>query len=183
MVIETIEVYGFASALKAMRLPFKGVKSSDSNIDTKSEESGFNIQGSYSVEIGAKDFKLLTTLIKRGDQHAKTVRGITASCSITAPRYWWQEMDTYRFGHERLSSESTMHSEAKGLSGEELQKVKGELKESHEQTRIDVFSYQTLRRIYYQRKNHRLPEWTQFCEWIETLPCQEFITVGVENGE
>ena len=25
-------------------------------------------------------------------------------------------------------------------------------------------------RIYYDRKDHRLPEWQEFCEWIESLP-------------
>ena len=36
-------------------------------------------------------------------------------------------------------------------------------------------NYQQLKTIYYQRKNHRLPEWKAFCEWIETLPYAEFI--------
>lgn len=31
-------------------------------------------------------------------------------------------------------------------------------------------NYRQLKTIYYQRKNHRLPEWRAFCEWIETLP-------------
>lgn len=31
-------------------------------------------------------------------------------------------------------------------------------------------NYQQLRTIYYQRKNHRLKEWRDFCAWIETLP-------------
>lgn len=31
-------------------------------------------------------------------------------------------------------------------------------------------NYRCLKNIYIQRKNHRLPEWRQFCKWIETLP-------------
>jgi hypothetical protein len=31
-------------------------------------------------------------------------------------------------------------------------------------------NYRQLRNIYIQRKNHRLPEWREFCKWIETLP-------------
>lgn len=31
-------------------------------------------------------------------------------------------------------------------------------------------NYRQLKTIYYQRKNHRLPEWRTFCRWIETLP-------------
>jgi hypothetical protein len=37
-------------------------------------------------------------------------------------------------------------------------------------------NYRQLKTIYQQRKAHRLPEWKQFCAWIETLPCSYFIT-------
>ena len=37
-------------------------------------------------------------------------------------------------------------------------------------------NYRQLKTIYQQRKNHRLPEWKVFCEWIETLPYSELIT-------
>ena len=37
-------------------------------------------------------------------------------------------------------------------------------------------NYQQLKTIYAQRKNHRLPEWRAFCDWIEKLPHSEFIT-------
>lgn len=31
-------------------------------------------------------------------------------------------------------------------------------------------NYRCLKNIYKQRKNHRLPEWREFCRWVETLP-------------
>lgn len=31
-------------------------------------------------------------------------------------------------------------------------------------------NYRQLKTIYYQRKNHKLDEWKEFCEWIEKLP-------------
>lgn len=37
-------------------------------------------------------------------------------------------------------------------------------------------NYRQLKTIYNQRKNHRLPEWREFCKWIETLPSSELIT-------
>jgi hypothetical protein len=37
-------------------------------------------------------------------------------------------------------------------------------------------NYRQLKTIYQQRKNHRLPEWREFCQWIETLPMSYFIT-------
>ena len=39
-------------------------------------------------------------------------------------------------------------------------------------------NYQQLRTIYRQRKNHRLPEWREFCAWIETLPYAKEFIVG-----
>ena len=37
-------------------------------------------------------------------------------------------------------------------------------------------NYRQLKTIYAERRNHRLPEWRAFCQWIETLPRSEFIT-------
>ena len=31
-------------------------------------------------------------------------------------------------------------------------------------------NYRCLKNIYKQRKDHRLPEWREFCKWIESLP-------------
>lgn len=31
-------------------------------------------------------------------------------------------------------------------------------------------NYRALKTVYYQRKNHRLPEWREFCEWCIGLP-------------
>jgi hypothetical protein len=37
-------------------------------------------------------------------------------------------------------------------------------------------NYRQLKTIYRQRRNHRLPEWRDFCRWIESLPMSELIT-------
>ena len=46
-------------------------------------------------------------------------------------------------------------------------------------------NYRQLKTIYAQRKNHRLPEWRRFCEWIEDLPMSELIIGGNDgaNGD
>jgi hypothetical protein len=31
-------------------------------------------------------------------------------------------------------------------------------------------NYETLVNIYYARKNHKLAEWHEFCDWIAGLP-------------
>ena len=37
-------------------------------------------------------------------------------------------------------------------------------------------NYRQLKTIYAQRRYHRLPEWREFCKWIEALPHSELIT-------
>jgi len=37
-------------------------------------------------------------------------------------------------------------------------------------------NYRQLKTIYQQRKSHRLPEWREFCRWVDTLPMSYFIT-------
>lgn len=167
--INLYEVAGFVSALKALHLPFG--KGCESFADAETVKGNDDLIGTWHVNIFAKDEKLLRTLIAAGDEHAKVIRGVVAYLEINAPRYWWAEMDTYRIGREQLSSESTMHIQGKGLKEEELVKMKSELPEGTMQKRVVMLSYQTIRRIISQRRNHRLPEWREFCRWaIDYLP-------------
>lgn len=51
------------------------------------------------------------------------------------------------------------------------------LPSSFNQMRTIDLDYETLFSIYHQRKNHKLDEWHQFCEWIEDLPyMREFLS-------
>lgn len=185
--VKTLEIGGFTGALLALRLPYgKECRSIPTalnenlgkRIDTDGEESFDLFKYSSTIQLHDKDKALISALVKRGDEHAKVLRGVMVWCEVNAPRYFHVELDTYRVGCERLSSESTMHIEGKGLSEEKLIKMKETLPEGHMQKRIWVFSYQTLRRIYFQRRNHRLPQWRKFCEWIESLPfAKDFITI------
>ena len=44
------------------------------------------------------------------------------------------------------------------------------LPSSYNQRRTWTGNYENLFSMYHQRKNHKLDEWHQFCDWIETLP-------------
>lgn len=182
--IKTLEVAGFASAVQALRLPFK--KECRSEVFNKHYADGHSepreVFCQSSVFFDSKDLHLMSVLIKRGDEHAKVMRGIVAYAEIEAPVYWWCELETYRAGHERLSSESTMHVDCKGLSGEELVKAKSEIPMGKMLKKIDFFSYQCLRNIVKQRKGHRLPEWGVFIDWVRNLPfAEQLILVGLED--
>lgn len=54
------------------------------------------------------------------------------------------------------------------------------LPSSYNQRRTWMLNYEVLHNIYHARKNHKLDEWHQFCDWIETLPYSELITGGEE---
>ena len=188
MKIKTIEIAGMAAALTALRLPFgKEVRSDITtkwNIHEYDETRKSSWMAYTEMGIDSKDLKLMNTLVKRGTEHAKVTRGIMVWAKITAPIYWWCEMETYVVGHQRLSSESTMHVDVKGLSGEELQRAKAAIPMGRELTKVDAFSYQALRNIARQRWNHRLQEWHRFVDWIATLPfAQELILDGIEMKE
>lgn len=179
MTIVTTEIAGFSSVVRALRLPFKKSHLTDSAV-----EHLLAHPNDASKYLGVKDLALLRRLIASGDEHAKVVRGIQVWALFTAPRYWWVEMDTYRIGVESLGSESTMHCEAKGLTGKQLQDVKSELKEGHSQTRELMLSYQALRRVVHQRWDHRLPEWhATFVDWVRTLPLAQELIFCPSNQE
>ena len=45
-------------------------------------------------------------------------------------------------------------------------------------------NYRCLKNIWRQRRNHRLPEWREFCKWIETLPyAKELICYEKKENE
>ena len=194
MKIETIEIAGLAGALTALRLPFgkevrSGIVAKNTllwhiNTDDKSWAGNtYEIPGNH-IGVDFKDLTLMQTLVKRGDEHAKVVRGIMVWAKITAPVYWWCEEETYRMGHERLASESTMHIDCRGLAGSELQEAKSAIPMGKELTKVDMFSYQALRKMVAQRHNHRLPEWHEFVDWVRTLPlAEELIFVGLNLEE
>ena len=167
--IKTLEIAGLGSVLQALRLPFgKECRShSDFNIEVQDNE---RFKTSSFTYINEKDLHLLSTLIKRGDEHAKCIRGLIVYAHIEAPIWLYRELETYNVGRERLSSESTMHIDCKGLSGEELEEAKDDIPMGKIHKTIDFYSYQTLRRIYFQRRNHRLPMWHDFCRSIASLP-------------
>ena len=50
------------------------------------------------------------------------------------------------------------------------------LPSSYNQKRTVMLNYEVLANIYKSRKNHKLDEWHEFCDWIKTLPYSEIIT-------
>ena len=58
------------------------------------------------------------------------------------------------------------------------------LSSSYNQMRTCTFNYETLVNIYHARKNHKLAEWHEFCDWIRTLPYAKELIIGEQkDGE
>lgn len=119
--------------------------------------------------------------------HNKFLESIVVWLDITGPRSWWVQFDTYRVGMTK-QSESTMHTVMQRplqqddfeqpihpdtlgwlnflIRQKRFDRLKLELPEGYLQRRIVCTNYKTLRRIYNQRWNHRLPQWQVFCTAI-----------------
>lgn len=50
------------------------------------------------------------------------------------------------------------------------------LPSSYNQKRTVMLNYETLANIYKSRKDHKLDEWHDFCDWIKELPYSRLIT-------
>ena len=218
--------FNFEGAFRGMRNPMNSWNKSDSQ------------SNSLVWRAGANDLKLAQKLISAGTEHAKFMRQIFVTVDITAPIYWWKEMDTYKI-NTVSNSTSTMHklsskpitindfsfdntdiiveecySSFEAPNGsfiieetpyifedyidctiEMCEKLRKKfldthdkrywraliqlLPESYNQTRTWTANYAILRNIYFQRKNHKLIEWHEFCDWIKSLPySKELITLG-----
>ncbi|MFW6219701.1 MAG: hypothetical protein ACOC33_02535 [bacterium] len=111
--IKNIEVYGYHRIVKAVRRSF--------NSQDKSDSIG-SPDNPKTYQIGPKDAKLLSSLIKNGDSHAKIMRMIWVWVDISAPRRFWVDFDTYKLGRIDIDpsdiemfSDSTMHTINKRL--------------------------------------------------------------------
>ena len=214
--ITSVEVSGFPAAIRGMRNPYESFGKSDSEygcIEGREEKKCKDYEycpscPAYGFVIGRADMKLAKKLIAGGSEHRKFLRMIHIQCDIKAPRYWWQEFDTYKVGTAANSS-STMHlitkrsltlddictegsydssalegiitiinemiehynsAKSKVLKDAIFRAIKQTLPEGLYQLRTVDFNYETAITMYHQRKHHRLVEWKQFCNWLETLP-------------
>ena len=156
---------------------------------------GFSLSYNSTVERAKALFPSFA--FKQGGEN-KFLESIVIWLDVTAPRFWWQEIDTYRTGMSK-QSESTMHTlkkqkltqdsfeynipdlmlemlEDATTSEASIESIKNILPEGFLQRRIICTNYKTIQYIYNQRKNHRLPQWHDFFGDLFTqLEHKEFI--------
>ena len=147
---------------------------------------------------------------EKGTGHDQWLTGVIVQFDLTYTVKAWTEAERYTF-LDFISSQSTMHRIAKfDLDNQyseytdprsiaivkELVEKYNETKDPEDYLRILMSNpcgfkltagmttnYRQLKTIYAQRKTHRLPEWREFCAWIETLPkFKELCLRGDTNG-
>lgn len=132
-----------------------------------------------------------------GSGHDNFLNGIVVQFDLTFSNKAWTEMQRYHF-IDFVSSQSTVHcisklNPYKQCNKYVLESIKDTLVEltaiynenptpenyllllynipsGFELTARMTTNYRQLKTIYSQRKNHKLPEWREFCVWIESLP-------------
>lgn len=116
--IENTWTGGFEGAIRGMRNPYESHEKSDSHCCCDCFEDCLE-QECYETcryddlnkppiyYIGDADMTLAKKLIKAGSEHRKFLRMIHVQVDVVAPRYWWAEMDKYKW--VEANSSSTMH--------------------------------------------------------------------------
>jgi hypothetical protein len=127
--------------------------------------------------------KIADKLASKDTGENKFLESLVVWLDIIAPRYWWQQFDTYRIGVSKQSA-STMHTLMhrklyqndfehaispntlqtlnEMIENRDFNGVKNSLPEGFLQRRIVTLNYKVLRHMYQQRRNHKLKEWQYF---------------------
>jgi len=142
---------------------------------------------------------------EKGTGHDNWLNGVLVQFDLTYTVKAWTEAERYHF-LDFVSSQSTMHRIAQFDLDKQYDEhvdpriieIVKELRDRYNETKDPedylrllmsnpcgfkltagmTTNYRQLKTIYAQRRTHRLPEWREFCRWIETLPMAELITGG-----
>lgn len=119
--IENTQILGWEAAVRGMRNPMNSWNRSDSEFNVRCDICDADsyecdacptrlcsATGVDNVLLGKNDLDLMMRLAKAGPVEGKFRRMIVVYVDITAPLYWWKEIDTYKVGTVANSC-STMH--------------------------------------------------------------------------
>ena len=197
MKFENTQVMNFEGALRGMRNPMNSWGKSDSYYGcpngSKHNQNVTNCKEClYDCEcnqyyrqfvIGKNDLALAQKLIKAGSEHRKFMRQIFVCVDITAPLYWFKELDTYKVGTV-ANSTSTMHK----LVNTPITSECFELDDVSEVADIDkkfnpatiIVYCEELRKKYLETKDKRY--WKELIRWLpESWLQTRTVTLSYEN--
>lgn len=166
-----------AFIIEGMRNPMNSWEKGDSSCGTATRDT--NVQWNDDYFIGTNDAYLMQHLANScSTMHkiqTKEFRLEDFSCEHLSV----VSLDYLRNSIEHLNFIRDVYNDDKSNKGSWWQMIQL-LPSSYNQTRNVMMNYEVLANIYKSRKDHKLDEWRNFCEWIEELPYSELITGGVE---
>lgn len=185
-IVANAKVFGMTESVIASGYPMKAEVTSKETIEEKDFE---------------RAEKLSRTDIGQG--HDQFLTGIIVQFDLTFSIKAWVEAERYHF-LDFVSSQSTMHKIAsmdlklqcneyvdsrimdlvscivenynENKTPENYLRVLYNIPTGFRLTARMTTNYRQLKTVYNQRKNHTLPEWRRFCDWIKTLPNSSWIT-------
>ena len=188
-VVSSVSIYGLLPSVQASKFPM----STDTNTSPEPTDTTYRL-----------------AQCDPGSGHDQFLTGIVVQFNLTLTNKAWVEAERYHF-LDFVSSQSTMHRIAKFdldqayisyVDPRMVEVMKALVAECNSDPTPEKYlrvlysnpagfrltarmttNYRQLKTIYRQRRNHRLPEWRAFCEWIETLPYSEWITCLRESEE
>ena len=188
MVISNLHIYGFDNAIRGSKFPM---------ITDVSKATS---------EITKTTYSLAQSPI--GSAHDQYLTAIIAQFDLTFTVKAWTEAERYHF-FDFISSQSTMHRISKfdltNQYSEYVDKrmidIMNELKDKYNETQDKkdylrllysnpcgfkltaamTTNFRQLKTIYYQRRNHRLPEWITFCKQLEEIPEFRSLVLGLKQ--
>ena len=179
MKFENTEVFNFAGAFRGMRNPLESWDKSDSGEECE-EHFGYSL---CKYNIGKNDLELAQRLIKAGSEHRKFLRQIFVSVDITAPLFFFKEMDTYKVGTV-ANSTSTMHK----LASTPITRDCFEMDDFSKLPLFDnstaweslIFDLERLRKLYNETKDKRY--WKELIRLLpESWLQKRTVTMSYEN--
>ena len=118
MIIDHVYTGNWENAFRGLRHPLESYDRIDSEFgvlnvnmieeDKKIINNNLTNECAEYIKLGENDLDLAQRMIKAGTPNDKFLRQIFVSVDITAPLYWWKEMDTYKVA-TTANSTSTMH--------------------------------------------------------------------------
>lgn len=131
---ENTSVYNFKNAMTGMRNPLASYSKNDTYETSlvRSDEKGY-AKIDIIPHVGPNDLDLACRLVKAGASDRKFMRQIFVSVDITAPAYWWAELDTFKVGTTRNSSSFMHKGTSRPYTAEDFETISDEaLKELNE---------------------------------------------------
>lgn len=208
-IVSNVQIYGFTDSVKGAKYSYAvDLNKVNGDVTTTTESlacspsgSGhdqfmtgiivqFDLTFSNKAWVEAERYKFLDFISSQSTMHRITKFNLDeAYMEYTDPRIiaiMKEKVSAYNALMEKIKAEKDMGNDVTELRKQADRQYLEILYSNPAGFRLTAkmtTNYRALKTIYRQRKDHRLPEWRAFCQWLETLPYAYFITGKRDENE